>query len=254
MSHAEFEIIHNLVLHAIILFLSLYNFSIFAWWWWQQKRATTVYGLTCFLMLGMVIGHSGAVWLYYTKLVSGDWDLAILVPHSWTFRHYFMIAPLAAYAWYATKKIRIDYQMVKQLEELKVNGLVEDNVKKTYTVLIADDNREIRHSMKMMLTHTKFNVIEARDGIEAYELFQKNYDTIDCVILDLIMPELDGWETLNLIRGIRPNIPAIMSSGYIESYFTPKKPKQNFCAFLYKPYTIKRLIDTINQCICEAKQ
>ena len=254
MSHAEFEILHNLFLHTVVTLLAIYNFLIFVWWWWKQKRATTVYGLTCFLMFGMAVGHAGAVFLYYSKWMLGDWDLDKLVPHSWAFRHYFMIIPMAAYAWYATKKIMIDYGMVKQLTQLVKESDGVDTVNKTMTVLIADDNREIRHSLKMMLTRTRFNVLEARDGIEAYELFQKNYDSIDCIILDLIMPELDGWETLNLIRGISPNMPAIMSSGYIESYFTPKKPKQNFCAFLYKPFSIKKLIETIDMCVEEAKR
>jgi len=253
MSHAEFEILHNLFLHFIVTSLAIYNFLIFVWWWWQQKRATTVYGLTCFLMLGMAIGHSGAVWLYYSKWVVGDWDLDKLVPHSWAFRHYFMVLPMAAYAWYATKKIRIDYGMVKQLHNLIKESSGVDKVKKTLTILIADDNREIRHSMKMMLTRTRFEVIEARDGIEAYELFCKHQDTIDCIILDLIMPELDGWETLNRIRSVSPRIPAIMSSGYIESYFMPKNPKQNFCAFLYKPFSIEKLITTIDRCVEEMK-
>ena len=248
MTHAEWEILHNIWLHVIITLLATYNFAIFAWWWWQQRRATTIYGLTCFLMFGMIFGHAGAVWLYIAKYTAGDMDLSKYVPNSWTFRHYLMIVPMVAYAWYATKKIIIDHQIVTILKELCLSNQNEE-VDKTMTILVADDSPEIRNLIKLVLTRTKFLVIEARDGKEAFELFQKNANNINCVILDLLMPKMDGWEALTMIRSISPNMPAIMTSGYLEDYFTSKKHKSNFCEFLHKPYSIKTLLDTIDKCI-----
>jgi CheY-like chemotaxis protein len=99
-----------------------------------------------------------------------------------------------------------------------------------------------------MLTNLGFKVLEARDGVEALEIFQQHQDEIRCVLSDLVMPRMDGWDILIALRKLSPDIPVILSSGYDEAHVMaagehPERPN----AFLGKPYQIKRLSDTINR-------
>ena len=68
------------------------------------------------------------------------------------------------------------------------------------------------------------------------------------------MPERDGWETLELMRGLVPNVPAIMVSGYVENYFAPKNPVQDFCLFLRKPFNLKKLANAIEMCVAGVRK
>ena len=64
-------------------------------------------------------------------------------------------------------------------------------------VMVVDDNKEIRDIVRLYLTNSGFEVIEARNGVEAIELLDKN--SVDLIILDIMMPEMDGIEVLKKI-------------------------------------------------------
>lgn len=82
-----------------------------------------------------------------------------------------------------------------------------------YNVLVCDDDREIVSAIEIYLTKEGYNVIKAYDGVECLRLLHNN--TISLVILDIMMPRLDGIETLNEIRKIG-NLPVIMLSAKSE--------------------------------------
>lgn len=82
------------------------------------------------------------------------------------------------------------------------------------TILIAEDEPEVRDSLKKILEINKYRVIEAEDGKEAVYKFSENYNSIDLVILDLVMPVLDGKETFENICSIAPGVKVIFISGY----------------------------------------
>ena len=85
------------------------------------------------------------------------------------------------------------------------------------TVLLIEDEEQVRNMAKMMLTRLGYTVLEAKDGVEAVEIFQQHQDEIRCVLSDLTMPRMDGWETLAALRKLSPDIPVILSSGYDEA-------------------------------------
>jgi len=80
-------------------------------------------------------------------------------------------------------------------EELQREG---SSSQKRWTVLIADDSVYIRQSVLQALTHAGYDVLEARDGLEALERLLSN--SIDVLLLDIEMPNLNGYELLNIIR------------------------------------------------------
>jgi signal transduction histidine kinase/PAS domain-containing protein/BarA-like signal transduction histidine kinase len=115
------------------------------------------------------------------------------------------------------------------------------------TVLLIEDEALASIAIKMMLINLGFKVLEARNGVEALEIFQQRQDEIRCVLSDLAMPRMDGWDILIALRKLSPDIPVILSSGYDEAYVMAGEHPERPNAFLGKPYQIKRLSDTINR-------
>ena len=72
-------------------------------------------------------------------------------------------------------------------------------------------------------------------------------DAIRCVLCDLTMPRMNGWDTLAALRKISPDIPVILSSGYDEAHVMADEHPEPPNAFLGKPYLFNGLRDTINR-------
>ncbi len=70
------------------------------------------------------------------------------------------------------------------------------------TVLLVEDLDVLRNMAEAMLKQLSFEVLAASDGAEAVNLLRENPDQIHCVITDLFMPGMDGWETLVALRKI----------------------------------------------------
>jgi signal transduction histidine kinase/DNA-binding response OmpR family regulator len=109
------------------------------------------------------------------------------------------------------------------------------------TVLLVEDDEPVRTMTKIMLTRLGYKVLEAEDGVEALELFQLYRDEIRCVLSDLTMPRMNGWETLAAIRNLSPDIPVILSSGYDEARVMAGEYSERPNAFLGKPYQLEGL-------------
>lgn len=103
-------------------------------------------------------------------------------------------------------------------------------------VLLADDEEDVRSVVRAMLETLGYEVIEARDGVEAVEIFRSHAAEIDLVILDLVMPRLKGEAALEQMRRIAPAVPAILVSGYDESGRIREIFAAGFGAFLQKPF------------------
>jgi CheY-like chemotaxis protein len=103
-------------------------------------------------------------------------------------------------------------------------------------VLLADDEEDVRGVIHAMLETLGYEVIDARDGLEAVEIFRSRSAEIDLVILDLVMPRLTGEAALEQIRRIAPAVPAILVSGYDESGRIREIVDAGFGGFLQKPF------------------
>ena len=103
-------------------------------------------------------------------------------------------------------------------------------------VLLADDEEDVRSVVRAMLETLGYEVIEARDGVDAVEIFRRRAAEIDLVILDLVMPRLTGEAALGQMRRISPAVPAILVSGYDESGRIREIVAAGFGGFLQKPF------------------
>ena len=113
------------------------------------------------------------------------------------------------------------------------------------TILLADDHEGLRESAQEMLRELGYHVISARNGSEAVSLFKSNVDQIELVILDVMMPELDGPHAYDQISALRPGVPVIFSSGYTPEAVPFIAAIGRGTLVLQKPYTLKSLSQTV---------
>jgi PAS domain S-box-containing protein len=122
------------------------------------------------------------------------------------------------------------------------------------TVLVADDEMTVRELARRVLERAGLEVLLAEDGKQALEIFRAHADEIRVVLLDMTMPHLDGEETFGEMRGLRPDVSVILSSGYSEQEATERFEGRGLAGFLQKPYRPSRLIDAMRSVLerCEA--
>ena len=121
------------------------------------------------------------------------------------------------------------------------------------TVLLVEDEEPVRNMTRTMLTRLGYKVLEAKDGVEAVEIFKQHQDDIHYVLSDLTMPRMDGWETIAALRKLSPDIPVILSSGYDKAQVMAVMAGDHSelpQAFLAKPYKLKELSEAIRQVLC----
>ncbi len=117
------------------------------------------------------------------------------------------------------------------------------------TVLIVDDESNIRESLALILKNIGYEVFTAGDGKEALEIFEKNKDNIDLVLLDLNMPRMRGEECLMELKKIKPDIKIIVSTGFIINDKKREFLEKETHGILKKPYSITQLSKKIKDII-----
>ncbi|MGD9975295.1 MAG: response regulator, partial [Desulfatirhabdiaceae bacterium] len=122
------------------------------------------------------------------------------------------------------------------------------------TVLVVDDEAMVRKMAATMLARLGFRVLEASDGPDAIEAFRRHQDEISCVVCDLNMPLMDGWETIASLRKILPGVPVILSSGYDKEQVMVGEHAEWPQAFLGKPYRLQELREAIDQFLMDKNE
>ncbi len=114
-------------------------------------------------------------------------------------------------------------------------------------ILVVDDEDLVRKVAATMLEQTGFSVLTASDGVEAVALFRKRHGEINCVLLDLEMPRMDGKETFDELARIAGGVPVILSSGYSEQESTERFSHESLAGFLQKPYEVVTLRNKVRE-------
>ena len=105
-----------------------------------------------------------------------------------------------------------------------------------------------------MLERLGFSVLTASDGREAVEVFREHIDEIDCILLDLTMPHLDGAQAFREIRRIHPETPVILCSGYNMQDATQRFAGKGLAGFIQKPYSLTTLMETLEEVLGASQQ
>ncbi len=121
-----------------------------------------------------------------------------------------------------------------------------ENLGGSETILMVDDEQNILDIGKTILSNAGYRVLCAGNGREAVEIFRRNRGKIDLVIMDLIMPEMNGNRCLELLREIDPEIRAIITSGYAPEAGLERR-SEKAAAFLQKPYQMYELLEVVRK-------
>ncbi len=114
-------------------------------------------------------------------------------------------------------------------------------------ILVVDDENSICEITRVALEAHGYNVIIANDGAEAVALYARDREKIEAVILDMVMPIMDGPETIRALLTIDPRAKIIAASGLMERNILTKVRETDVSAFLSKPYTANTLLNTLNE-------
>jgi PAS domain S-box-containing protein len=113
-------------------------------------------------------------------------------------------------------------------------------------ILVAEDEAMVRAQLVRVLAHAGYTVLEADNGARAVELFRANVGKIDAVLLDMIMPELDGWQAFLKIEALQPGIKVLFSTGYAANVLPPDFAARG-ARLLSKPYKPQILLAQIRE-------
>jgi PAS domain S-box-containing protein len=106
------------------------------------------------------------------------------------------------------------------------------------TILVVDDEPVLRQVASRLLEKLGYRVIQAADGKTALEIFREQGPKIDLVLMDMIMPGMDGFQALQKLRGLSSKVPILLCSGYGDGKAKALPPDVGYLA---KPYTLEIL-------------
>ncbi len=116
-------------------------------------------------------------------------------------------------------------------------------------ILVVDDEASIRDITTETLKSNQYNVLAASDGAQAVAEYVKNKDKIKVILMDMMMPVMDGHASIRAIRKINPEVKIIAVSGLAEKDKLEKVADYTD-AFLSKPYTAEKLLKAVYEVIC----
>ncbi|BBO71535.1 hypothetical protein DSCA_54650 [Desulfosarcina alkanivorans] len=118
--------------------------------------------------------------------------------------------------------------------------------KRRGTVLLVDDEPLVLELGKQMLVFMGFDVLTAKDGLEALTVFQANRDRIRLAVLDVNMPRMGGRETVERLRSADASLPLLVASGFTESQAREKMGRARVDGYLKKPFRVEQLQEKID--------
>ena len=118
---------------------------------------------------------------------------------------------------------------------------VETLVRGKETILLVDDEEMILNVGKEMLDELDYRVLLASSGTEALGLYAQNWNSIDLVILDMIMPDMGGGETYDKLRRINPELKTLLCSGYSLNDEATQILSRGCNGFIQKPFSMEVL-------------
>ena len=126
---------------------------------------------------------------------------------------------------------------------------IEDRTRQRETILYAEDDARLSYLMQKLLEREGFQVLAAQNGAEAVELHSRYKNEIGIAILDLGLPEMNGWEAFQKMKKINPKLKGILASGYVSAEAESRLAKGELNGVLQKPYAAAEVLATIKRAI-----
>lgn len=115
------------------------------------------------------------------------------------------------------------------------------------TILLVEDEEQVRDLAKRYLEDAGITVLVAPNGLEAVKLIARKFSTIDCLVTDMVMPQLGGKELADRLLAAKPDARILFISGYSDELARLERRNGSKCTYLRKPFTQDELIGMIQE-------
>lgn len=124
----------------------------------------------------------------------------------------------------------------------------------THKILVIDDSKVIRMRVRDMLPQGNFEVLEARDGIEGYNMIRSEKPNL--ILLDWLLPKMGGWEVYQEVQKeyAMKSIPLVLMSGRKGEVLEKLSEPFEYFAFVEKPFEQRELVSAIKEAMAKAKK
>jgi len=118
-------------------------------------------------------------------------------------------------------------------------------------VLVVDDEADLRKSARLILTKAGYDVVEAEDGEKAIQAIRSgdNPLLVDTIIMDLVMPKVNGMEAIAFMRSQFPKVPILVLTGHPNVENAAQLFKQGVVDYLVKPIVPDKLLASVNKAV-----
>ena len=114
------------------------------------------------------------------------------------------------------------------------------------TILIIDDDENVRALLKLMLEPLKYKTLSAIDGKSGIEIYKKKKNEIKLILLDVVMPEMDGLITFQQLKKIYSDVHVLVISGFCKEGKASEIIKEGAVGFIKKPFKLNELLKIIH--------
>ncbi len=115
------------------------------------------------------------------------------------------------------------------------------------TILVIDDEKIIRETAADILRHFGYEAVTAASASEGIEAFKADRQNIRLVLLDMIMPEMNGRECFERLKSICPDVKVVLASGFSKEEDIEMMQEKGLCGFIHKPYSLRELSHLLNR-------
>ena len=120
-------------------------------------------------------------------------------------------------------------------------------------ILVVDDEEAVLLLVKQLLSASGYDVTTAQSGFECLDLFRRRPLAYQLVLLDLTMPFMDGEETFQRLREIRPDVPVVLCTGFIQSERLNRLMTVGLTGFLRKPLSPDEIVGNVRSVLASVK-
>jgi len=136
-----------------------------------------------------------------------------------------------------------------EVEEPEASRSTVGSLQGTETILVAEDEEQLRTAVRRALERQGFSVLTASSGYEALELCEGHAGKIALLLTDMVMPGMSGRELVDRIVSLRPSLKVLYMSGYTENAIAIRDDGDPRMAFLPKPFTPESLLRKVRETI-----
>jgi len=144
------------------------------------------------------------------------------------------------------------FEIYLPIVEIDIKSAVREDHHKTPqggrgTILIVEDQPQVRELAVNALENSGFKVITAKDGLTGVEKYKEHYPAVDLVVLDVIMPRMGGRECFNKLKEINPEIKVLIITGYTADESVQELLKEGAVGLIEKPFDLDDFTETVRR-------